>query len=143
MESVEVAELGRASILTLMLKQILDRNLLDPQKAGVMQGRVLTVHVRARDMRTTVFFEPARVRAEDGGHGRPDLVITGDMRSLLSLALGGGLLRALLGGGLRIRIRGWRGLWYGLRLTLLMQLGPPPAYLRWLTGARSERGESP
>ena len=40
MESVEVIEPGRSSILTLMLKQILDRNLQDPRKARLMQGRV-------------------------------------------------------------------------------------------------------
>ena len=34
MEAVEVPELGRASILTLMVKQILDRNLRTPNNAS-------------------------------------------------------------------------------------------------------------
>ena len=46
MESVEVAERGLASIVTLMLKQVLDRNLQDPRKRHVMKtGSLLYISV--------------------------------------------------------------------------------------------------
>lgn len=143
MESVEVVELGESSILTLMLKQILDRNLQDLQKSRVMQDRVLTVRVRAREMKTTLFFEANRVRAEDGEHGRPDVEIAGELPVLLSLALGASPLRAVLRRGLRVRLRRWRGWLYGLRLILMMQLGSPPAYLRLLARKGREKGGGP
>lgn len=143
MESVEVVELGESSILTLMLKQILDRNLQDLQKSRVMQDRVLTVRVRARQMKTTLFFEANRVRAEDGEHGRPDIEIAGDLSVLLSLVLGASPLRAVLARRLRVRLRRWKGWLHGLRLIPMMQLGRPPAYLRLLARKGREKGESP
>ena len=142
MESVEVGELGKTSILTLMLKQILDRNLQDPEKSGVMQGRVLTVCVRARQMQTTLFFEANRVRAEDGAHGRPDIEIAGDMPVLLSVSLGASPVRAVLARRMRIRPMRWKGLAYGLRLMLMMQLTRPPVCLRLLARRGRKKGES-
>jgi hypothetical protein len=139
METVEVRESGKASIITLMIKQIMDRNLLDPQKRNLMRNRSLTVHIRVREMFTTVFFESTRVRAEDGVHGRPDIEIWGDMQSLLAIALGASPFRQLWKRRLGIRPRRWRGLLHGLRLLALMQLGPLPAYLRWL----GKKGEGP
>ena len=130
MESVEVAELGRTSILTLMLKQVLDRSLQDPSKSRAMQNRVLTVRVRARRMKTTLFFEANRVRAEDGTHGRPDLEIAGELPALLSVALGASAVRAFLARRLRVRVRSWRGWVHVPRLIAVMQLGKPPSYLR-------------
>lgn len=141
MESVEVAELGRASIITLMVKQIMDRNLVDPMKRKVMRNRVLTVHIRVREMLTTVFFESDRVRAEDGAHGKPDMEIRGDMQTLLALALGANPLRQILKRRLRIRLKRWRGWVYGLRLLLLMQLGDPPGYLRWMADKKAKQGD--
>lgn len=132
MESVQVSDCGGVSIVTLMLKQILDRNLQDPRKRHVMKNRLLTVHIRVRDMFTTLFFEADRVRAEEGAHGRPDIELEGDMQSLLAIALGGSPVQALLRRRIRIRLKRLRGGWYGLRLLLLMQLGRPPLYLRWL-----------
>lgn len=127
MEAVEVPELGRASILTLMVKQILDRNLQDPKKRELMRSRVLTVRICVRRMLTTLFFEASRIRAEDGAHGRPNIEISGDMRALLSIALGVHPLRAILNRRLRVRLRGWRGWLYVLRFLALMQLAPPAA----------------
>jgi hypothetical protein len=132
MESVDVGECGRVSIVTLMLKQILDRNLRDPRKRNVMKNRVLTVQIRVRKMLTTLFFEADRIRAEEGAHGKPDMELEGDMPTLLSIALGGSPVRAVLRRKLRLRLRRFRGWWYGLRFLLLMQLGQPPVYLRWL-----------
>lgn len=129
MQSVEVREPGKASILTLMLKQILDRNLRDPGKSRKMQGLVLTVRVRSRQMQTTLFFESDRVRAEDGLHGRPDIEIAGTLPVLLSLALGTGPVRAALTREVRLRPMRWRGWVYGLRLMEMMRLAdsaPPP-----------------
>ena len=143
MEPVEVVELGENSILTLVLKQILDRNLQDMQKSRLMQDRVLTVRIRARQMKTTLFFEASRVRAEDGEHGRPDIEIAGDLSVLLSVALGASPLRAVLSRRLRVRLKRWRGCLYGLRLILMMQLGRPPAYLRLLVPKGREKGEGP
>jgi hypothetical protein len=143
MESVEIVELGETSILTLVLKQILDRNFQDPRKSRLMQDRVLTVRVRARQMKTTLFFEANRVRAEDGEHGRPDIEIAGDLSALLSVALGASPLRAVLSRRLRVRLRRWKGWLYGLRLILMMQLGGPPAYLRMLARKGREKGEDP
>jgi hypothetical protein len=141
METVEVAELGKASIITLMIKQIMDRNLLDPRKRNLMRDRMLTVHVRVREMFTTVFFESTRIRAEDGVHGRPDIEIRGDMQTLLAIALGASPFRALWNRRLGFRPRRWRGLVYALRLLAMMQLGPLPAYLRWL-GAKPDSAGS-
>ncbi len=141
MESVEVAEPGTTSLLTLMLKQILDRNLQDPRKAHAMRNRVLTVRVRARRMKTTVFFEANRVRAEDGSHGRPDLEIAGELPALLSLALGAGAVRALLARRLRVRLRSWRGWLHVPRLIPVMQLGKPPSYFRLLARGGRKKGE--
>ena len=143
MESVEVVELGKTSILTLMLKQILDRNLQDPEKSGVMQGSVLTVRVRARQMQTTLFFEENRVRAEDGAHGRPDIEIAGDMPVLLSISLGASPVRAVLARRMRVRPMRWKGLAYGLRLMMMMQLTRPPVCLRLLARRGRKKGESP
>jgi len=134
METVEVVELGKASIITLMIKQVLDQNLLQPQKKSLMRERILTVHLRVREMLTTLFFEATRIRAEDGVHGKPDLEISGDMQSLLAIALGANPVRELWRRRLRIRPRRWRGILYAPRLLVLMQLGSPPAYLRWLAG---------
>jgi len=141
MESVEVAEPGRTSILTLMLKQILDLNLKDPRKARAMRNRVLTVRVRARRMKTTLFFEGNRVRAEDGSHGRPDLEIAGELPALLSLALGASAVRALLARRLRVRLRSWRGCRQVPRLIPVMQLGKPPSYFGLLVRRGREKGE--
>jgi hypothetical protein len=143
MESVEVVELGKTSILTLVLKQILDRNLQDPRKSGVMRDRVLTVRVRARQMRTTLFFEANRVRAEDGAHGRPDIEIVGDMSVLLSISLGASPVRAVLARRMRVRPMGWKGLACGPRLMMMMQLAGPPICLRLLARRGREKGESP
>jgi hypothetical protein len=143
MESVEVVELGKTSILTLMLKQILDRNLQDPRKSGVMRDRVLTVRVRARQMQTTVFFEANRVRAEDGAHGRPDVEIVGAMSALLSVSLGASPVRAVLARKMRVRPMGWKGLAYGPRLMLMLQLAGPSICLRLLTRRGREKGDSP
>ena len=143
MESVEVVEIGESSILTLMLKQILDRNLQDLQKSRVMQDRVLTVRIRARQMKTTLFFEANRIRAEDGEHGQPDIEIAGDLSVLLSLALGSSPLRAVLARRLRVRLRRWKGWLYGRHLILMMQLARPPTYLRLLARKGREQGESP
>ncbi len=132
MQSVQIADAGRASIITLMLKQVLDRNLQDPRKRDVMKDRVLTVHVRVRNMRTTLCFDTDRVRAEEGAHGRADIELEGDMQSLLAVALGASPVRALIRRKIRLRLRRLRGWLYGLRLLLLMQLGRPPFYLRWL-----------
>lgn len=129
MIEVEVQDLGRSSILTLMVKQILDRNLRNPAKSGLMRNRLLTVRIQVRNMTTSLFFEASRVRAEDGGHGRPDLEIAGNMRSLLSVALGTNPLRAILHRHLRVRLRGWKGWLYVFRFLSLMQLDgrPEPA----------------
>lgn len=130
MERVELAEPGRASLLTLMLKQILERNLQDPRKSRAMRGRVLTVRVRTRRMKTTLFFENGRVRAEDGAHGRPDLEMAGEPSALFSVALGASLLRALVARRVQVRLRNWRGWTCALRLIPLLQVGGPPADLR-------------
>jgi hypothetical protein len=143
MESVEVIEPGRSSILTLMLKQILDRNLQDPRKARLMQGRVFTVRVRARGMQTTLFFEADRVRAEDGTHGRPELEIAGDMPALLSIVLGASPLRALLAGKMRVRPRRLKGWFYGARLMRMMRLGASPGGLGPPGRRGREKGEIP
>jgi hypothetical protein len=132
MESVEVVEPGGVSIVTLMLKQVLDRNLQDPRKRHVMKNRLLTVRVRVRGMLTTLFFEADRVRAEEGGHGRPDMELEGDMQTLLSIALGASPIGAIFRKKLRLRLKRFRGWIYGLRFLLLMQLGQPPLYLRWM-----------
>ena len=142
MESVEVAELGRTSLLTLMLKQVLDRNLQDPYKSRAMRNRVLTVRVRARRMKTTLFFEANRVRAEDGTHGRPDLEIAGELPALLSLALGASAARAFLARRLRVRLKSWRGWVYVPRLMPVMQLGKPPSYLRLLVRRGRRKGDN-
>ena len=134
MEAVEIAELGRVSVVTLMLKQVLDRNLQDPRKRNVMKNRMLVVQVRVREMVMTLFFEGTRVRAEEGARSKPDIEISGDMGALLSVALGGSPLLAVFRRKLKVRIRRLRGYFHILRLLLLMQLGKPPAYLRWLTG---------
>ena len=136
MESVEVTELGRVNITTLMLKQILDQNLLDPQKNMVMANRILTVQIRVRDMITSLFFEMDRVRAEDGAHRRPDIEITGDMQTLLSLVLGANPLPAIWKRKLSFRPRRWKGWLYALRFLLLIQLSSPPVYLRWLLSSK-------
>lgn len=123
MESVEVAEPGKTSILTLMFKQILDQNLRDPRRSRVMRNRVLTVHVKSREMQTTLSFEADRVRAEDGAHGRPDIEIAGSVQVLLSLALGASPVRTVLARRMRIRPRRWKGWVHGLRLMRMMRLG--------------------
>jgi len=143
MESVQVGECGHASIVTLMLKQVLDRNLQDPRKRNVMKNRELTVHVRVRKMQTTLCFESNRVRAEEGTHGRPDIELEGDMQTLLDVALGASPVRALFRGKLRLRLKRFRGVLYGLRLLLLMQLGRPPFYLRWLTAGTQKPEGTP
>ncbi len=132
MDSVQVSDCGKVSIVTLMLKQVLDRNLQDPRKRNVMKNRMLTIHVRVRKMLTTLCFEADRVRAEEGAHGRPDIELEGDMQALLAIALGGSPVRALIQRKIRLRLKRFRGWLYGLRLLLLMQLGRPPIYLRWL-----------
>jgi len=132
METVEVSDLGASSIVTLMLKQILDRNLMDPQKRALMNNRLLTVHVHVRLMAVTVSFEADRVRAENGAHGKPDIVITGDMQTLLSVAVGGDPLLLIWKRRLKVRPRRWRGWIYCVRLLLLMQVGQSPTYLLWL-----------
>jgi len=132
METVEVAELGRVSVVTLMLKQVLDRNLKDPRKRNVMKNRMLIVQFRVREMVMTLFFEANRVRAEEGARSKPDIEIAGNMKTLLSIALGKSPLTALFRRQLRVRIKRLKGYLYILRVLLLMQLGKPPAYLRWL-----------
>jgi len=132
MDAVQVSDSGGASIVTLMLKQVLDRNLQDPRKRNVMRSRQLTVHIRVRKMLTTLCFEVDRVRAEEGAHGRADIELEGDMPSLLAIAVGASPVRALLRRRIRIRLRRLRGWLYGPRLLLLMQMGRPPLYLRWL-----------
>lgn len=143
MESVEVIELGRSSILTLMLKQILDRNLQDPRKARLVRGRVFTVRVRAREMQTTLFFEADRVRAEDGTHGCPELEIAGDMPALLSIVLGASPVRTLLAGKMRVRPKRLKGWFYGVRLMRIMRLGASPSSLGPSASRGRERGEIP
>jgi len=139
METVEVAEPGGVSIVTLMLKQILDRNLQDPRKRHLMKSRLLTVQVRVRGMLTTLFFEANRVRAEEGAHGRPDIELEGDMRTLLDVALGASPVAAIVRRRLRLRLKRFRGWVYGLRFLLLVQLGEPPWVLRWMMKKERKR----
>ncbi len=127
MERVELAEPGRASLLTLMLKQILERSLQDPRKSQAMRGRSLTVRVRSRRMKTTLFFEEGRVRAEDGAHGRPDLEIAGEPAALFSVALGAGLLRSLLARRIEVRLTSRRGWICAFRMIPLLRVGGAPA----------------
>jgi|GEM_PF-2182901 hypothetical protein len=126
MVEVEVQDPGRSSILTLMVKQILDRSLANPAKSGLMRNRLLTVRIQVRNMTTSLFFEASRVRAEDGAHGRPDIEISGDMRSLLSIALGANPVWALLRRHMRIQLRGWKGWVHGLRFLSLMRVDGRP-----------------
>ena len=136
MEAVDVPEMGRASILTLMVKQILDRNLQDPKKRELMGNRILMLRVRDRRMITTLFFEASRIRAEDGAHGRPNIEISGELQSLLSIALGVHPLKAILKRRLRVRLRGWRGWLYALRFLPLRQLSAPSRpHVRKRTGS--------
>jgi hypothetical protein len=123
MEPVEIPEPGRASLLTLMLKQLLDRNLKDPRKSEAMQGRVFSACVRARRMETTLFFEAGRIRVEDGAHGRPDLEVTGELPALLSMALGTSPVRAVLARRVRVRPRSWKGWVHAPRLMFVLRLG--------------------
>jgi len=139
MDAVEVAELGRVSVATLMLKQVLDRNLQDPRKRNVMKNRMLIVQFRIREMLMTLFFEADRIRAEEGARSKPDIEISGDMGTLLSIALGASPLVALLRRKLKIRLKRLRGYLYVLRLLFLMQLGKPPYYLRWLAPRRPKQ----
>ncbi len=132
MKSVEIAELGRVSIIALMLQQILNRNLQDPEKCNLMKNRVLILRVQVLQMLTTVFFESDRIRLEDGAHGRPDIEIAGDMQTLLSVVLGANPLRYIFNRQLRFRPRGWKGWFCAPRILLIMQQGKPPACLRWL-----------
>ena len=134
MEAVEIAELGRVSVVTLMLKQVLDTNLQDPRKKHVMRNRMLVVQIRVREMVMTLFFEANRVRAEEGARSKPDIEISGDMGTLLSVALGASPIAAFFRRKLKIRFRRFRGYFHIPRLLLMMQLGKPPAYLRWLSG---------
>ncbi len=123
MKSVEIPDPGRSSLLTLMLKRLLERNLQDPGKAGVTSARGLTVWVRTRRMETTLLFDTNGVRAEDGSRGRPDLVISGELPALLSLALGANVLGAVLSRRLRVRPRSWRGLFRARKLMHLVRVG--------------------
>jgi ubiquinone biosynthesis protein UbiJ len=123
MKPVEVLEPGKASLLTLMLKQLLDRNLNDPGKSRAMQGKVLTVCVRSRRMETTLHFEAGRIRAEDGYHGRPDLEVAGELPALLSVALGASPVQAVLARRLRVRPRSRRGWVHARRLMCVLRLG--------------------
>ena len=132
METVEVADLGASSIVTLMLKQVLERNLADPEKCDLMKNRLLTVHVQVREMTATLSFESNRVRAENGAHGKADIVVAGDMKTLLAVAVGADPLGLIWKRKLRIRPKRWRGWIYGLRLVPLMQMGATPRYLKWL-----------
>ncbi len=143
MESVEVVELGRMSLLTLMLKQVLDRNLQDPRKSRAMLDRVLTVRLRTRKMETTLFFEANRVRAEDGAHGRPDLEVAGELPALLSVALGASPVRAILARKLRVWPRSWKGWVNAPRLMFLVQLERRPSSLGLPARKGEEKGESP
>ena len=143
MDSVEVLEPGKTSILTLLVKQILDRNLQDPRRSRGMRNRVMTVHVRSREMQTTLFFEADRVRAEDGAHGRADLEIAGSMPVLLSIALGASPLRAALARRMRVRPMRWRGWIYGLRLMRMMRLGKSATPFGQTARRGLEQGERP
>lgn len=100
------------------------------------------LRVGDRRMLTTLFFEASRIRAEDGAHGRPNIEISGELQSLLSIALGVHPLKAILKRRLRVRLRGWRGRLYALRFLSLRQLSAPSRpHVRKRTGSGlQERG---
>ncbi len=132
MKTVEVAELGRASILTLMLKQLVDQNLRDQEKVGLVLGRSFTAVFRAGRMFTTLVFEGDKVSAREGQGDAPDLEVAGDMRTLLDLGIGRNLIVPLITRRLKVRLHGLRGLGLILRILGLMRLGRLPLYLKWL-----------
>jgi len=100
------------------------------------------LRVGDRRMLTTLFFEASRIRAEDGAHGRPNIEISGELQSLLSIALGVHPLKAILKRRLRVRLRGWRGRLYALRFLPVRQLSAPSRpHVRKRTGSGlQERG---
>ncbi len=109
MGSIEIAEAGREHVLTLLLKRVLERNLGEPVRGGLGEGRGLRVRVRSGEMASTFLFEGDRIRAESGSRGRADVEIAGGPAVLLAWIEGEEPLRVLIRRGLRVRGRGWRG----------------------------------
>jgi len=140
MRAIEVHEPGKVNILALMLQQILDRNLQDPRKCRLMENRTFTVRIQVKEMVSTLFFEVDRIRLEEGAHGKPDIEIAGSMQIMIDIVLGANPLRSILRRHLRFRPRGWKGWFLAPRLLLLLQLGPPPAYLKWYLGKDLSEG---
>jgi hypothetical protein len=132
MDAVEVSDLGRSSILTLMIKQMLDQNLRDPEKVRLIRGRGFKAVFKASRMITTIVFEMGRVRIEEGRGPSPDLEIVGDIRTLLELGTGRNPLIPFIKRRLTLRFSRIHGLILTMRVLGLIRLGRLPLYLRAL-----------
>ena len=132
METVQVSEPGKSSILTLVLKQIIDRNLKDPRKRRIIQGRCFKVVFNAGRMYTTLNFDKKTINAMEGKTEEADFSVSGDIRTFVELGTGASPLLPLIKRKIRFCFKGWRGFIVGLRIIGLLRPGKLPFYLRWL-----------
>ena len=133
-QTVEVSDPGRSSILTLMIGQILAKNLLDPSKQALIRGKTFTTVIRAGRMTTSLVVDRGAIRVLEGRQGNADLELSGSIRTLLGLAVGESLLKALLRRELSFRVFALKGLLCGIYLTGLLRHTPLPAFLKWCRG---------
>jgi hypothetical protein len=108
MPAVQFDPPEQMNLVGYILRSLLERNLATEAGAKAfskMKGRVL---VGASAMRLTLDFSGPDLVISVGERGKPDARVSGDMTTLLGVALGKGMVGPVLSGKLKVGGKFWR-----------------------------------
>lgn len=100
---VKVAREDEASIMVLMLKRIIQKNLKDEKVVENIKNLKVSIVIKVGRMRATLYFKEGEITLENGEIESPSAEIEGSLKSFLNIALGRNFVVPMIMRELKIR----------------------------------------
>ncbi len=109
MPEVIVDDLGSLNLAALITRELINKNLQDPDKSKLIRHLNCTLVLKASRMKMTVIFKDGEVYLENGAAPKPTVYIEAGLNDFLNIGVGGSYITALITGRLKIRgIKLWK-----------------------------------
>lgn len=109
MPEVIVEDVGGLNLVALMIRELINRNLQDPNKIKLTEHLSCTLVVKGSRMATTVIFKNGKVFLKNGAAQKPTIYIEAGLGEFLNIGVGGSYITALITGRLKVRgIKLWK-----------------------------------
>ncbi len=109
MPEVIVEDVGALNLVALMIREIINKNLQNPNKLKLTKRLNCTLVLKASRMSMTVIFKNGEVFLRNGASPKPTVYIEADLGEFLNIGVGGSYIIPLITGKLKIRgIRLWK-----------------------------------